>query len=140
MMPFAELAAETITSGPCRDITRQIIGAVLEKYRVEPVELFGYSREGHLVAARREAARRLKKQGYSITRIGRILHRDHSTISNYIYESIRKAKRERYVGKRGCMVEINPQYLEGLRRLAALSETTIKAIVNQAISDTLEAA
>lgn len=92
------------------------------------------------MAARREAARRLKKQGYSITRIGRILRRDHSTISNYIYESIRKAKRERYADKRSCMVEINPQYLEGLRRLAALSETTIKAIVNQAISDTLEAA
>lgn len=38
-----------------------------------------------------------------------------------------------------CSVEIKPRYVAGLKRLAELTQTSIDVIVNQAISDTLEA-
>jgi predicted transcriptional regulator len=123
---------------PSGNITREVVRAVLKKFFIDAEEFFGNSRELHLIAARRDAALQLRSRGYSIAHIGRILGRHSTTVSNYVCDSTRKSKRLRYAANRDRMVEINPQYLAGLRKLAALSDTTIKAIVNQAVSDTLE--
>lgn len=48
---------------------------------------------GRLVVARRDAMIRLKQAGYSIVRIGMIVHRDPSTVEYHVYPK-RKARKE----------------------------------------------
>ncbi|MCS3690921.1 helix-turn-helix domain-containing protein [Bradyrhizobium elkanii] len=119
--------------------TREIVRAAMRKFLVDSSEFFSISREQHIVAARREVALRLKDRGYSLARIGRILARHRSTVKVYLSDDMRSAKQARYIAKSGRVVRIKPQYFEGLQRLAELTGTSIEAIVNQAVSDTLEA-
>ena len=59
---------------------RDIIARVAKLHDVEPEEITGPSRMRHLCEARREIMRQLRAKGWSTTRIGRLLNRDHSTV------------------------------------------------------------
>ncbi len=50
-----------------------------EANRIHFREILGDGREGRLVAIRARVAHRLRQHGYSTTRIGRVLHRDHTS-------------------------------------------------------------
>lgn len=62
-----------------------ILGDVAQEYGVDVAALTNGRRFAELVEAREEAARRLYNEAHlSVTDIGRILHRDHSTVLHYL--------------------------------------------------------
>jgi Bacterial dnaA protein helix-turn-helix len=65
---------------PNKRNTREIIQGVCERHGITYAELVGHSRKHYLMPPRVEAARLLRERGISFPEIGRILHRDHSTI------------------------------------------------------------
>jgi hypothetical protein len=73
----------------------QILGEVMAKHCVTPEELVGNSRMGDVLAARRDAAVRLKAAGFHPTAIARTLRRDPATIHNYLDSQYRDRKRDR---------------------------------------------
>lgn len=83
---------------------RQIIKAVAEKHKLQPRDLLGRDRFSHFVAARREAARALKSLGYSYTRIGKALNRNHDTAFYYCSDRLVAKKSQYYRARRlnGC--------------------------------------
>jgi predicted transcriptional regulator len=74
---------------------RDVIKAVLAEHRIHPEDLFGLSREPHLVAARIDAAKQMRALGYSHRKIGEILKRDRTCITHYLDPKIREKKRRR---------------------------------------------
>ena len=61
-----------------------ILGDVAREYGVDVAALTNGRRFAELVEARREAARRLFRDGLSVTDIGRVLRRHHSTVIHYL--------------------------------------------------------
>lgn len=76
-------------------LRKQIIRGVLDEFDVTRDELLGNGRSGGLMEARRKAAERLKDAGFNISRIARILRRNHTTICNYFLDEMRERKRDR---------------------------------------------
>jgi len=70
----------------------RILGDVAREYGVSCAELTNGRRFAELVEARKEAARRLFRDGLSVTDIGRVLKRHHSTVIHYLDDVVgRKA-------------------------------------------------
>ena len=64
---------------------RPIIQKAAERYRVNPRDLVGQSRERRFVVARREAAMELRLRSWSLQQIGKVLGgRDHTTIKHML--------------------------------------------------------
>jgi chromosomal replication initiation ATPase DnaA len=61
-----------------------IIPHVCNKHGITPDELTGPRRYPHLVKARREVIRHMRARDYSLPRIARALHRDHTTILHHM--------------------------------------------------------
>ncbi len=62
----------------------QIISSVITPRRITKADLLGTCREEDLVSARKAAAIALKRAGFGIRHIARILHRDRSTVEHYL--------------------------------------------------------
>lgn len=71
---------------------RAIIVEVARSFRVEPAKISSVGRKQALVLARVEVARRLDARGYSTSKIGTILQRDHTTIVYYLGRGKRAQK------------------------------------------------
>lgn len=56
------------------------IGKIAESYGFTVEDMLGHRRFKKMVAVRRECIAMLRAKGYSTTEIGRIMHKDHSTI------------------------------------------------------------
>jgi len=63
---------------------RAIIFEIAERRRVDPAKIIGGCRSEKVFRARIEVARALDARGYSTSRIGAILRKDHSTIVFYL--------------------------------------------------------
>lgn len=72
-----------LTGGP-------ILGDVAREYGVSCADLTNGRRFQELVEARRECARRLYRDGLSVTDIGRVLKRHHSTIIHYLDDVVER--------------------------------------------------
>jgi hypothetical protein len=72
---------------------REVVKAVLAEHKIHPEDLFGLSRQPHLVAARIDAAQRMRAFKYSRAKIGEVLKRDGSTIGHYLNPKLRIRKR-----------------------------------------------
>jgi chromosomal replication initiation ATPase DnaA len=59
---------------------QDLIEQAAETWYTTPAEILSSSRTANLVAARRQIARELRKQGWSYPMIGRALHRHHTNI------------------------------------------------------------
>ncbi|MDB5550831.1 MAG: hypothetical protein JWL86_815 [Rhizobium sp.] len=79
---------------------REVINNVLRERLVGKRDFYSASRFPHLVEARKIAAERLAEQGASPYLIGRVLHRDRSTILHYLRPDIRARKRRHYERRR----------------------------------------
>jgi predicted transcriptional regulator len=73
-------------------LRKDIIRAVMIEHEVDEDEFFGLGRAAVLTDARRDAAIRLKKAGFSQQRIASILKRNHSTIDYYLYGKSKESK------------------------------------------------
>lgn len=71
---YCKVSVKTVDS-----IFREVCSA----RKLHPDDVRGMARDGYLVAARKEVAHRLKALGVSNHSIARVLHKNHSTISNY---------------------------------------------------------
>lgn len=111
------------------DILKQV--AQEHGYQVE--DLLGHSRKPAIVSARRAAMIRLKLNKFSVARIAKITNRHESTVSYHVYETVQRAKQQ-------YRVAIRPEYVAALMRLARLTDGSVEAAVNQAVSDMLESA
>jgi tRNA nucleotidyltransferase (CCA-adding enzyme) len=75
---------------------RQIIRDVAAEHCVDPMKIAGKCRSAPVVHARIEVAKRLVARGYSTTRTGQILGKDHTTILFYLGNGKRKPAPEKY--------------------------------------------
>ena len=60
---------------------RMVIAPVLQDHGIFWTEVFSESRSAHIVQPRQDMWLLLKRAGYSLSQIGRMFNRDHSTIS-----------------------------------------------------------
>ena len=63
---------------------RQIVRDVAAAYGVTPGEILGPNRQRRLVVPRQEAMRRASAAGKTLTQIGKVMGRDHTTIRHGI--------------------------------------------------------
>jgi chromosomal replication initiation ATPase DnaA len=63
---------------------RLIVAATATKHGVEPKDVFGHSRRAPIARARQEVMYRARLMGKSLTEIGKLLRRDHTTIMHGI--------------------------------------------------------
>jgi len=75
-------------------LRKNILAAVCFEHRVSLDELLGRGRTADLTDARKDAAHRLHKAGFSKKRIAQILRRDHSTVFYYFDQKLIDAKRD----------------------------------------------
>ena len=64
--------------------TRRIIEAAAHEYGLTVEDILGDSRRRQIVAARWEAARRLREAGLSYPHIGELLNRHHTTVMHAV--------------------------------------------------------
>ena len=93
--PFPALVVSWVEKPKLAD---QIIREVCEKYGVTETAVKAPIRSHYLNAPRREIAVRLRELGWSAPRIGQIMHRDHTSILNWLL--LTKSSRERAARKR----------------------------------------
>jgi chromosomal replication initiator protein len=74
----------TNSNGASSRSADQILESVARKHGLTLDDLHSPSRKRTLVAARREAATELRTKGLSLTEIGRLMNRDHTTIMNLL--------------------------------------------------------
>ncbi|MET4210503.1 hypothetical protein [Bradyrhizobium sp. LA2.1] len=65
-------------------IRDRVISRVLAAHRISKRDLLGECRDSDLVMARKAIAHSLRAERFSVRHIGRILHRDRSTIEHYL--------------------------------------------------------
>ena len=70
------ICAAVVAENPAQSIIR----ATADEYGVSVAEIKGPSRKQMVVEVRQEVMARLRAQGYSLTRIGQMLGRDHTTV------------------------------------------------------------
>lgn len=75
---------------------RQIISMVAAWRGVDPRKIVGPCRNRRVVLARMEIARQLDARGYSTSRIGAILNKDHTTIVFYLGRGKKKPAKPRW--------------------------------------------
>jgi chromosomal replication initiation ATPase DnaA len=63
------------------------INAIAKEHGYTVEDILGYWRPKELVKVRRLCVVMLREKGYSTLAIGRIMHRDHSSICNSLYKS-----------------------------------------------------
>jgi chromosomal replication initiation ATPase DnaA len=63
------------------------INAIAQEYGYTVDDVLGYSKPKELVKVRRLCVVMLREKGYSTLAIGRIMHRDHSSICNSLNKS-----------------------------------------------------
>lgn len=127
--------------------SQTIINAVAAERGVEAAAILSRDRSASIVAARREAIKRMKAAKMPTSTIAGALDLDVSTVLYHSSPKMNKRKRE-YRSERYVKVEQPPtvrvkirrEYLPKLAELAALTDASIEAAVNQAVSDMLESA
>lgn len=82
---------------------------------------------------------RLKAAGVSQGRMALLLNRSEKVIYKYT-KSIREGKAGKRRPRKGVPIYVRGSYLPRLEEYARLTETTIPALVNKAVSDMLESA
>jgi len=106
---------------------KAIICEVLAEHHIGIEDFYSQYRDSHLVAARKQAARRLLDRKYSATRVGRMLRRNHATILNYIDKHAQR-KQQAYASKR-VLMNLSQQAKEYvIERAASDGLTTAKMI------------
>ena len=76
----ADIAAMRTTDRRARDVLREVSRAT----GIKITDLTGYSRRRSIVWPRQVAYLALHRAGYSLSDIGRIMHRDHTTVMHGI--------------------------------------------------------
>ena len=82
---------------------REIIKDVMRRYKIGPLDFFGYSRLPRLVQARRSAIRRMAETGMTVPVIARLMQRNERTVSYHLDPAQRKrslARSARYYAER----------------------------------------
>ena len=64
--------------------TGRVIGAVARAYNLQPADIVGRSRHALVVEARRVVIGLLADAGYGPMSIGRMVQRDHSTVTHHL--------------------------------------------------------
>lgn len=93
--PDAKSAAGASWCGHMPPTVARLIRETALKYIVTPKMILGPSRERQVVAARTEICRKLRRQNFSVSRIGYWLHIHHSTVTHAVYKTNPTWKRER---------------------------------------------
>lgn len=127
--------------------SQHILAEVASRHHMRVADILSRDRSLIAVAARREAILQMKAAGLCTAVIAGALDRDISTIlyhaSPKIYKRKCEYRRDRYINverSKSIRVKIRPEYLAKLAKLAALTDASIEAAVNQAVSDMLESA
>jgi hypothetical protein len=130
--------------------SKHIIEEVAQKHHLSVDDILSRDKSAFVVAARREAIRRMRVAKMTTAVISAALGLDRSTILYHSTpgkaqrQSTKLARRyqEQMIAKRpeSFRVKIRPEYLSKLSQLASLTDASIEAFVNQTISDALEAA
>ncbi len=127
--------------------TGLILERVAEKHHMTIADIVSRDRSRLVVSARTEAIRTMSAAGICTAVIAGVFDLDPSTVLYHSSPKIKKRKceyrRERYVSierTKAVRVKIRPEYLPKLTKLAALTDASVEAFVNQAVCDALEAA
>ena len=115
-------------------IRDDIIASVSRFHGVTMAQLSGLSRAPEIVAARADAAQRLKIAGFHAARIGRILKRDPSVISDYLkghYCGGKKDKRLTSIS----LSKLPRDVCDVVAETARLSQTTPEIIVAELVCE-----
>lgn len=75
---------------------KQILSAVCHHMRIHPAEIRGKSRDARIVQARVMIAQRMRDNGYTLPRIGRILNRHHTTVMSYLDPEWRRERHRKW--------------------------------------------
>ncbi|MCA6108152.1 hypothetical protein [Bradyrhizobium cenepequi] len=110
-----------------------IISAVLSLHRMHRDDFFGHRRDLHLVAARRDAAHRLREAGFTSGQIGRILKRNHTTVLNY-FDGLRDGKRRR-LNERAVLRHVDPELREPIQMIAQAEGVTLEMLIAQWVGE-----
>jgi IS30 family transposase len=110
----------------------EIIKTVAAEHRLHIDDMLGRCRVDYLVAARRDAAIRLRGANFPIPQIAKMLKRDHSTIINYIDGG--HVRKSRYFRKRALQF-VNPQAQAVILETAKLERTTPEIIIAEWVNE-----
>jgi hypothetical protein len=116
-------------------MTEEILRTVAEKYAVSVSDIRTVRYDRHIVAALSEAVGIMRGEGLSLKRIARAVNRTPRSTAAYFYGD---RGNHRGAAPKGTAVYVRGAYLAKLREYAKRSETTIPALVNQAVSNMLE--
>lgn len=119
-----------------RGLTRHTIDQVLADHRIRSDEFFGPCRTKGLVAARRDAARRLHDLGYSCSKISRAIKRAPATVLNYLPET-QERKEIRYAGKR-IVSRLAPDLAALVSAIAKAEEVSLEDLIVRWVADRAE--
>jgi hypothetical protein len=114
---------------------RGTIDAVIARHRINRDDFFGPKRSEYLVAARRDAAVRMKALGYNDYRIAREMRRDVGTIRNY-YQP--RGDRRAVARADGIMAKLAPDLASVVVKAAQAEEVTVEQLLVRWIADRAE--
>lgn len=86
-----------------------ILDAVASDHGIGIADIIGLSRVAHIVAARKDAANRLRTAGMPRPQIAKALQRDISSIDAYIYPSREKRQRVYAERRQAARIEARAQ-------------------------------
>lgn len=115
-------------------IRRGIISDVLKLHRLSDEEFFSRSKMAELVAARKDAANRLRKAGFTPGHIAKILRRERTTVVHYFSDGMVEVKRGR--GRLYKILYSLPDDVRGtIEELAKAEEASPYTILREWISE-----
>jgi chromosomal replication initiation ATPase DnaA len=85
---------------------REIIKAVMEKHGVGPKDFFGATKLSHIVEARRVAMKQMLAVGMTKRAIGRVMKRNHTTVSYWTCPGQRDRRRDYYKARKPQAAEV----------------------------------
>lgn len=114
--------------------SREIIKTVLRERHIGAEDFFSRNRDNHLVSARKEAALRMNKAGYSPSFIARAIKRNYTTVMYYLSESFQARKAATYRNRR-VLKFLDPVARDVILETARLEETTPEVIIAQWVNE-----
>lgn len=114
----------------------ETIEQVIAEHRLHRDDFFGRYRDTHLVAARRDAARRLTALGFSSPMIARIMKRNRTTILGYL-PHLQETKKARYAAKR-IIDRLAPDMAALVVAFAKAEEISVEQIIVRWVADRAE--
>lgn len=110
------------------------IEAVIAEHKISRIDFFSLHRFAYLVAARRDAARRLKALGFSDDMIACGMKRDSGTIRNYCKSPGRRPQWD----AAGLMARLAPEMATVVKAAAKAEEVTVERLLVRWIADRAE--